>query len=96
MRILISSKYLFYELRKWNFTKSHVHTASLIARELTLSGDDQVLVLYVEPIKISAILNTINQDDRNWNDIRDLVRNVPEQPIVLEISRTVNRVIFEF
>jgi len=58
-----------------------------------LIGDDQKLTIYIEPIKCTN--GNFFQDNRHWDDVRDIVRNVPEQPIVLEISEGIVRVIFE-
>jgi hypothetical protein len=92
MKILVNSKYLYNELKKWNFTKSIVEQVVLIGHELTFIGEGQKLTIYIEPIKSTG---NYWQDNRHWDDVRDIVRNVPEQPIVLEISEGIVRVIFE-
>lgn len=94
IRLLVSSKHLYKRLLEIKFSVDLVESVELIGKLLSIKTQHRTIAIYVEPLE-RCTTNKERQEDRNWRDIRDIVKNAPDQPIVLEISEKVTSVIFQ-
>jgi uncharacterized protein (UPF0218 family) len=94
MKILVSSKHLAAKLNEIDFNNDKVMSIGDNVTEVIIKTINRDIELYAEILIFSA--NPIDQQERRWDWIKELVNKVDEQPICLDIKEKFVNVIFQY
>lgn len=62
---------------------------------IVLNADEKAIEIQVHMVSPSKAFPFVDRQNRNWDDVLDVVAKAPQQPIVIELFNDVTRVIFE-
>ncbi len=94
MRILISSRYLFTCLSRFDFENDTIRLVKLDKNNLSFIGRDQWVGIVCEVLERGPD-HSIQQSDRRWDEVINICGQVQDQPIILSINTNVVKLIFE-
>ena len=93
MQFIVSSLHLARQLEKINFKDDYVLAVESRGNTLILQTEGKTIE--VDGSLHQAPDEQLKQDYARWDYVLDLVKNVNEQPVVLEIHLAFIRVIFQ-
>ena len=92
MKVVISSKSLYEELKKIDFDNESVESVKFIEDNMIIFTQISCVILWIEnKEKIS-----FNQHNARWDWVKKLLSQVDEQPIVINVNENKVSVIFEY
>jgi hypothetical protein len=95
MKILVSSKSLYAALKRIDFDGGEeVQFISLTEdRKLMINTNIRTIEL---PVEILSYASAVSQSDVRWDWLRETLRRIEEQPVIVEIKRNIVNLIFQY
>ena len=103
MKILVSSNALAKKLSEINFDNDSVCDVTInpdkrivgvsTSCELSINTNKQSVKIMVECLEFKAL---VKQGNREWRYIKDLLSDVPDQPVILLIYKGCTSVMFQY
>lgn len=101
MKFLVSSKVMGSTLNGIDLETNCISRVLIDKDKVTFFiGTDNVAEIWIEPVvgdrKLFEQPVLIEQDNRRWDWVKQLMNRVPDQPIVMEISERIVNIIFQY